>query len=110
MMDWQENYVGLWIGLNEKLCIILERKTKRLSPILIKSYWWYTKFEKISITTSARQAWQILKNTLKGIARVKEDLPPKFKRCRWSCDHEVIYMKEPESISDYTYKLLAVGK
>ncbi|TYK12007.1 copia protein [Cucumis melo var. makuwa] len=60
-------------------------------------------FEKISRATTAYQAWQILENTYKGVDRVKK---VRFQKLRG--DYESLHMKESESVSDYTSRLLAV--
>ncbi|XP_022150851.1 uncharacterized protein LOC111018895 [Momordica charantia] len=62
-----------------------------------------TNFEKISGATTAMQAWQILENTYKGVDRVKK---VRLKKLRG--DYEALHMKESESISYYTSRLLAV--
>ncbi|KAA0056914.1 Retrovirus-related Pol polyprotein from transposon TNT 1-94 [Cucumis melo var. makuwa] len=60
-------------------------------------------FEKISGATTAYQAWQILENTYKGVDRVKKVRLQKLRG-----DYESLHMKESESVSDYTSRLLAV--
>ncbi|TYJ96705.1 UBN2 domain-containing protein [Cucumis melo var. makuwa] len=60
-------------------------------------------FEKISGATTTYQAWQILENTYKGVDRVKKVRLQKLRG-----DYESLHMKESESVSDYTSRLLAV--
>ncbi|KAA0033083.1 copia protein [Cucumis melo var. makuwa] len=60
-------------------------------------------FEKISGATTAYQAWQILENTYKGVDRVKKVRLQKLRG-----DYESLHMKESESVSYYTSRLLAV--
>ncbi|KAA0042449.1 UBN2 domain-containing protein [Cucumis melo var. makuwa] len=59
--------------------------------------------EKISGATTAYQAWKILENTYKGVDRVKKVRLQKLKG-----DYESLHMKESESVSDYTSRLLAL--
>ncbi|KAA0041322.1 UBN2 domain-containing protein [Cucumis melo var. makuwa] len=60
-------------------------------------------FEKISRATTTHQAWKILKNTDKRVDRVK-----KVRLQTLRGDYESLHMKEFESISDYTSRLLVV--
>ena len=59
-------------------------------------------FEKISGATTTHQAWQILENTYKEVDRVKK---VRIQKLRVDC--ESLLMKEFESVSNYTSKLLA---
>ncbi|TYK02785.1 UBN2 domain-containing protein [Cucumis melo var. makuwa] len=60
-------------------------------------------FEKISRATTTHQAWKFLKNTDKRVDRVK-----KVRLQTLTGDYESLHMKEFESISDYTSRLLVV--
>jgi len=60
-------------------------------------------FEKISGANTTDQAWKILKNTYKGVDRVKKVCLQKLRG-----DYESLHMKESESVSDYTSRLLAI--
>ncbi|KAA0050234.1 putative copia-type polyprotein [Cucumis melo var. makuwa] len=60
-------------------------------------------FEKISGATTTYQAWKILENTYKGVDRVKKVRLQKLRG-----DYESLHMKESESVSSYTSRLLAV--
>ena len=60
-------------------------------------------FEKISGAATAKQAWQILENTFKGVDQVK-----KVRLQRLRGEYETLHMNESELVSDYITRLLTV--
>ena len=60
-------------------------------------------FEKISGATTAHQTWNFLEKTYKGVDRVKKICLQKLRG-----NYESLHMKESESVSYYTLRLLAV--
>ena len=60
-------------------------------------------FEKISGAATAKQAWQILENTFKGVDQVK-----KVRLQRLRGEYETLHMNESELVSDYITRLLTM--
>ena len=60
-------------------------------------------FEKITNDTTFKKAWKTLRNSILGVDKVK-----KFQLQTLRAEFESLFMKESETINDYTTRVLAV--
>ncbi|XP_070039099.1 uncharacterized protein [Nicotiana tomentosiformis] len=89
---------------NEKEVLAKTRKKDQQSLILIHQCLDDVVFEKVADTTTSKEAWEILHNSLQGVDKVR-----KVKGQTLRADFEVLKMKESECISDYCSKVKAVA-
>lgn len=92
------NFVLKWKG-----GIVKDKKERSTGPHSYPSKFDDGIFEKVSYATTSKEAWDIWKNSLQGVSKVK-----KIKLHTLRADFEVLIIKKSEFISEFCSRLMVV--